>query len=182
MIYKQQAEVLAAILALIRPNDWRPNQTLKVLQEHWETPHPFAVIAEVAVRAANDPAIKSPTGIFLPGKHWQFETFNVVAPSAPKCPEHEWEDAHHCRACLADVAAGERAPEQVGRGRPKPRRRQPPPEGWRPTKPQPAPKLDACNPSPTAPASDPSRDATSPASSPRKPSTASTASNGTTGQ
>lgn len=131
MIHKRQAEALAAVLALIRPNDWRPQQTLNVFAEHWETTHPFPIIAEVAIRAANDPAIRSPSGIFLPGKHWEFETRTVVAPAAPKCPDHPEESAYHCRACLADVKAGERTLEQVGKGRPKQRKPKPPPEGWR---------------------------------------------------
>lgn len=137
MIHKPQAEALANLLALIRPGDWRPNQTLTVLGEQRETPHPFPVIAEVAIRAANDPAIKSPTGIFLPGKHWEFETRNVEAPDAPKCPEHAWEFAHHCRACLADVKAGERALERAGAGERPPIRPSPAPEGWRPRKAEP---------------------------------------------
>ncbi|NKG22230.1 hypothetical protein [Paeniglutamicibacter terrestris] len=139
MIHKQQAEVLAALLALMRPGNWRPNQTLSLFAEHRDDPHPFPVIAEAAIRAANDPAIKSPSGIFLPGKHWQFETFKVEPPKADPCPDHEWEAAHHCRACLADVLVGERRSDQVGKGKPKLCKPQPPPKGWRQAETVPSP-------------------------------------------
>lgn len=83
------------------------------------------------IRAANDPAIKSPSGIFLPGKHWMLKTFKVEPPKADLCPDHEWEAAHHCRACLADLKAGDRDPNVVGKGRHKPKTTKPPPDCWR---------------------------------------------------
>ena len=52
MIHKPQAEALANLLALIRPGDWRPTQTLTVLGENKETPHSFGDVAEAAIRAA----------------------------------------------------------------------------------------------------------------------------------
>lgn len=139
MIHKPQAEALATLLALIRPGDWRPPQTLAVLAENRETTIRFPDIAEAAIRAANDPGIKSPTGIFLPGKHWEFERHEIKLPKPDPCPEHDWEPAHHCLACLADVKAGDREPESVGTGKRPPVKPSPPPVGWRPELPEPKP-------------------------------------------
>lgn len=115
MIHKHQAEALANLLAALRPNDWRPKQVLDVLEEHRETTHPFVVIAEVAIRAAKNPVIKSPTGIFLPGKHWEVENYAAKLPPAPDCPDHIGKPAHNCASCWADVKAGDRLPQQIGK-------------------------------------------------------------------
>lgn len=139
MIHKPQAEALAQLLALIRPGDWRPNQTLAVLAEHRETKIAFKDIAEAAVRAANDPGIKSPTGIFLPGRHWEFERHEVSLPKPPPCPEHDWEPAHYCLACLSEVKAGDRPLEAIATGTRPPVKPAPPPEGWRPPRVEPRP-------------------------------------------
>lgn len=116
MIHKPQAEALAGLLAIIRPNDWRPKQVLDVLAEHRENPAPFAVIAQAAVTAAANPSIKSPTGIFLPGSHWP-EEVKARLPDPPRCEDHETFPAHNCPCCRADVLAGDRPPGEVGKRR-----------------------------------------------------------------
>lgn len=130
MIHKQQGEALADVLAMIRPGDWKPPQTVRVLAANRETPHPFPVIAEVAIRAARNPAIKSPDGIFLPGKHWDIAEHQAHTPPPTPCGDHPEEPAHNCRCCWADVRAGDRAPDQIGKPT-SPKHRTEPPAGWR---------------------------------------------------
>ena len=114
MIHKPQAEALAGLLAIIRPNDWRPKQVLDVLAENRENPAPFAVIAQAAVTAAANPAIKSPTGIFLPGSHWP-EEVKARMPDPPRCEEHDTFPAHNCPCCWADIKIGERPEAMMGK-------------------------------------------------------------------
>jgi hypothetical protein len=114
MIHKPQAEALAALLAIIRPNDWRPKQVLDLLAEHRENPAPFAVIAQAAVTAAANPAIKSPTGIFLPGSHWP-EAVKARMPDPPRCEDHRTFSAHNCPCCWADIKIGDRPPDMLGK-------------------------------------------------------------------
>lgn len=133
MITQQQAAALAEVLAMIRPNDWKPAQLMNLFGQHHEA-HNFPALAEAGIRAARNPALRSPDAIFLPGKHWEAtEHATPNLPDAPKCPEHPWEDQHHCRACLADVKAGDRDPRMIGRGPRTPRKPSPPPPGYRPT-------------------------------------------------
>lgn len=114
MITEQQAITLANLLAMIRPGDWRPQQLTDLFYEHRTTTHPFSDIAEVAIRAANNPDIKSPNVIFLDGKHWNLGR-NTKRPKNPPCAEHAGEDAHTCRCCQADILLGERPPHMIGK-------------------------------------------------------------------
>ncbi|MGO4297120.1 hypothetical protein [Glutamicibacter sp. MCAF14] len=114
MITEQQAITLANLLAMIRPGDWRQQQLTDLFYEHRTTTHPFSDIAEVAIRAANNPDIKSPTVIFLDGKHWNLGR-NTKRPKNPPCEEHAGEDAHTCRCCQADILLGERPETMIGK-------------------------------------------------------------------
>ncbi|WP_146008985.1 hypothetical protein [Zhihengliuella halotolerans] len=135
MINEHQAHALALIINSFRPNDWGTHQILAVLSEHQNTPTPFPRIVEAAIRAARNPAIKSPTAIFLPGKHWDTDTDTVAddqpapTPNTP-CEDHPHEPAHTCRCCWADVRAGDRSPDHIGKTT-TPTRRTPPPTNFR---------------------------------------------------
>lgn len=114
MITEQQAITLANLLAMIRPGDWRPQQLTDLFYEHRTTAHPFRDIAEVAIRAANNPEIKSPNVIFLDGKHWNLGR-TTSRPKNPPCEEHAGEDAHTCRCCQADILLGHRPENMLGK-------------------------------------------------------------------
>ncbi|MFF5791109.1 hypothetical protein ACFY5D_03575 [Paeniglutamicibacter sp. NPDC012692] len=90
MITQQQASALAEVLAMIRPNDWKPRQLMTLFAKHRED-HNFPALAEAAIRAARNPAIRSPETIFLPGKHWlqPGEEPDRLPPRQLWCPEHE---------------------------------------------------------------------------------------------
>jgi len=109
-----QASALADMLAELRPKDWRKPQLLKLFWEH-RTEHPFADLALAAVRAAANPAVKSPDVIFMPGAHWDMPEIKTPAPRPDPCPDHIGEPSHACRCCRADFLAGIRPPDMIGR-------------------------------------------------------------------
>ncbi|MGP4995490.1 hypothetical protein [Glutamicibacter ardleyensis] len=111
MLTERQANLIAATLEELRPGDWRIQQTLDVLWENRHTPHDFKTLIQVATNAALNPTMKSPTGIYLDGKHWDLPEPPKHRPKNPKCPDHDWYDAHNCHACDADIQEGNR-PEQ----------------------------------------------------------------------
>ena len=114
MITEQQAITLAQLLAMIRPGDWRTQQLTDLFYQHRATPHPFRDIAEIAIRAANNPDIKSPNVIFLDGKHWNLDR-PTKKPANPKCQEHPTYDAHTCSCCWAGIKLGERLENMLGK-------------------------------------------------------------------
>lgn len=100
-----QANALAAVLAEIRPGDWKPPQLLKLLWDH-RAEHPYPSLALAAVKAALNPAVKSPAVIFMPGNHWSSESESKLPRPRPKpCPAHIGESEHNCRCCAADRKA-----------------------------------------------------------------------------
>lgn len=114
MLTEKQASLIAHTLQEIRPNDWRAQQTLEVLWQNRETPHPFTTLIQVAIRAALNPQIKSPTGIYLPGKHWDIPNPPINAPKPTPCKEHPTYDAHTCSCCWADIKLGVRPEHMLG--------------------------------------------------------------------
>lgn len=112
--------------------------TLKVLERNADHQASFADIAMASMNAARDPDTKTPGRIFQITQHWP-EAVKDALPSSPPCPEHPWESAHHCRACLADLKAGDRPLERVGAGERPPAKPKPPPADWRPPKTEPRP-------------------------------------------
>lgn len=114
MITEQQATALTQILTMIRPNDWRPQQLLDLFYTHKDTRHPFPAITEAAIKAARNPDIKSPTVIFLDGKHWNHDT-PTTRPTNPKCQDHPTQDAHTCTSCWADIKLGQRPESMLGK-------------------------------------------------------------------
>lgn len=129
LITKEQAQSLAALLNLIRPR-WPIASMMTLFSKHHDIKAPFADVASAALNAARDHIAETPGIIFTDPRFWP-EAAKAKLPPAPKCPDHEWEDAHHCRACLADVAAGDRDPADVGKGNRRPHRPQPPPPDWK---------------------------------------------------
>ncbi|GAA0187966.1 hypothetical protein [Glutamicibacter creatinolyticus] len=114
MITEQQAITLANLLAMLRPNDWRPNQLMDLFHQHRQSQHHFRDITEAAVKAANNPDIKSPAVIFMDGKHWNNDR-NTSRPKNQPCQEHAGQDAHTCVCCWADIKLGERPETMLGK-------------------------------------------------------------------
>lgn len=127
MLTERQAQLIAATLEELRPKDWRAQQTLDVLSAHHQ-PYDFKTLLQVAINAALNPSIKSPSSIFLDGKHWNLPGPPKQRPVNPKCPDHDWYDAHACHACDADIREGNR-PEQF-RGHKMPKTPAPRPANW----------------------------------------------------
>lgn len=109
-----QAKSLADVLAEIRPGNWKQPQLLKLFWDH-RAEHPFPDLALAAVRAAANPAVKSPDVIFMPGSHWDFPKIEAPKPKPEPCPDHIGEAAHNCRCCHADVKAGLRPVDMIGK-------------------------------------------------------------------
>lgn len=114
MLTQKQASLIAHTLEELRPNDWRAQQVLDTLWDHKDQPHTFTTTIQVAIRAALNPQIKSPTGIYLPGKHWDIPTPPKNAPKPTKCQDHPTYDAHTCSCCWADIKLGDRPEHLLG--------------------------------------------------------------------
>lgn len=107
-----QARHLAAVLNLIRP-DWPTASLLTLLWENREQPsYPALVIA--AVTKAQDRTCKTPAPIFIPGAHWPEQVRNKL-PALPRCQDHPEQEAPMCNGCWADVKAGHRPENLVGK-------------------------------------------------------------------
>jgi hypothetical protein len=109
-----QANALVSVLAEIRPGDWKQPQLLKLLWEH-RADHPFPTLTLAAVKAATNPAVKSPDVIFMPGSHWDAPTVAGQKLRAPDCPDHIGKEAPNCAGCWADVKAGDRPRSHIGK-------------------------------------------------------------------
>ncbi|NKG21072.1 hypothetical protein [Paeniglutamicibacter terrestris] len=129
MINQTQAQALATLLNQIRPR-WSTASMMTILQKNHGIPAPFGDVAAAAIAAARDATVLTPGLIFTDPRFWP-EAAKAKLPPSPKCPEHPEEDAHHCRACLADVIAGDREPDAVGKGQQRPGKPHPPPPNWR---------------------------------------------------
>ena len=106
------ARHLAGILNLIRP-DWPVPSLLTLIWEHRQQPdYPALVVA--ATTKAQDRTCKTPAPIFIPGNHWP-EAIRHQLPPLPRCEDHDTEDAPNCRSCLADVKAGDRPENMIGK-------------------------------------------------------------------
>lgn len=109
-----QAKALADVLAEIRPGNWKQPQLLKLFWEH-RAAHPFQDLALAALRAAANPAVKSPDVIFMPGPHWDLPEVAMPKPKPEPCPDHIGEAAANCRCCWADVKEGLRSQTHIGK-------------------------------------------------------------------
>lgn len=115
MLTEKQAQILSAVLEELRPGDWTRNQVLGVLYDNREQPHSFPTLLQVATNAALNPQIKSPTGIYLPGKHWELPAQVKNAPKPVPCQEHVGQDAHSCSPCWSEIKLNQRPEELLGK-------------------------------------------------------------------
>lgn len=122
MLTEKQASLIAHTLHELRPGDWKPDQTLNVLWENRTQPHTFPELLQAAINAALNPNIKSPSGIYLPGKHWDHPTKPRNTPQPTPCQDHPTYDSHTCSCCWSDIKLGERPEHMLGkRMEPRPR-------------------------------------------------------------
>ena len=135
-IDRDQAHALAALIATLRP-DWQPPGILKALSDArargtaWD-------LAHAALYAAQDPAIRTPAVIALPGDHWRCRSLGDGTPIRyPRCPEpgHTSYRDDNCGACRAEqleatapretAPGGVPMPDEVRRAIQRPTRRTP---------------------------------------------------------
>lgn len=124
ILTRSQGQRLVQIIKLMRP-DWSNNPVDKILSEanlgDGIPAHDF----EHALRAAAHYAtMTEPNGGYLKrtpnlypatGKHWDDtapSTSTHIKVKMPQCEDHDGQDAHTCRACIVDIALGDR-PEHL---------------------------------------------------------------------
>ena len=113
-IPQRQASLIAHTVYELRPKDWRIDQVTQLVFEH-RAEHPFPELMEAAVRAARNPALRSPTAIFLPGRHWDHDEPATTIPQGDPCADHPTYTAHNCSCCIADVKVGDRPANRIGK-------------------------------------------------------------------
>lgn len=142
ILTRSQGQRLVQIIKLMRP-DWSNNPVDKILSEANQGDGIPAHDFEHALRAAAHYAtMTEPNGGYLKrtpnlytatGKHWDDTApakSNHAHVKMPQCEDHDGQDAHTCRACIADIALGDRKPELQGK-RLHEGKRTPPPLDWR---------------------------------------------------
>ena len=135
-IDRDQAHALAALIATLRP-DWQPPGILKALSAA-RTRGTAWDLAHAALYAAQDPAVRTPAVIALPGDHWRGRSLGDGTPiHYPRCPEpgHTSYRADNCGACRAEALeatapreippGGVPMPDEVRRAIQRPTRRTP---------------------------------------------------------
>ncbi|WP_285240088.1 hypothetical protein [Pseudarthrobacter sp. MEB009] len=118
-ITKPQAEALASILHELRP-EWGTPALVTLIGRNREHPAPFPALTQAAITAATrrnpdgTPTARTPAVIYQPGKHWDqpINDAGTRIPPGPPCEDHIGQEAHNCRCCWADIKAGTR-PEQL---------------------------------------------------------------------
>jgi hypothetical protein len=113
MITERQAQMLAHVLHEVRPA-WGIDGMLKVFERHKDHPAKFGDILAAAVAAARDPETSTPGRIFQVSIHWP-EKVRPKLPPAPPCQDHIGQDGPTCRSCHADVKAGIRPADMIGK-------------------------------------------------------------------
>ncbi|WP_102508142.1 hypothetical protein [Sanguibacter massiliensis] len=103
-ITRDQAQALAALIATMRP-DWQTPGILKALSDArargtgWD-------LAHAALYAAQDPSVRTPAVIALPGDHWRGRAIGDGTPlHFDRCPEpgHGSYRVDNCGACRSET-------------------------------------------------------------------------------
>lgn len=115
-ISEQQARALAFYISTAVRPDWQVPGILSALAEASQLTRDAGALAAAAVNAARQEKNRTPAVIALPGSHWPPEAAaSVSGVRVPPCEDHPEEAAHACRACWADVKAGQRPADMIGR-------------------------------------------------------------------
>lgn len=110
-VTEQQARAVAFLLHEIRP-DWGVASLLSLIGKH--QPQDLGALTIAAVTKALEPTCQTPAPIFHPGPHWPVKA-RAALPKPEPCPDHIGEAAHNCRCCHADVKAGLRPADMIGK-------------------------------------------------------------------
>lgn len=121
-ITKPQAEALAGILHQLRP-EWGVPALMTLIGRNLQHPATYPQLTQAAVTAATrrnpDGAhtARTPAVIYQPGKHWEAPPGEAPAtiPPGPPCADHPTFEAHNCRCCWADIKAGTRPADLIGK-------------------------------------------------------------------
>lgn len=121
-ITKPQAEALAGILHQLRP-EWGIPSMVTLIGHNKDHPATFqrltvaAVHAATRTRADGTPVADTPKVIYQPGRHWDHPVGETPAhqPAGPNCEDHPTFQAHSCRCCWADIKAGLRPENALGK-------------------------------------------------------------------
>ena len=121
-ITKPQAEALAGILHQLRP-EWGIPALMTLIGKNIGHPAPYPLLVLAAVTAANrrNPdgtwTARTPAVIYQPGRHWDHPIGETPAtqPPGPNCQDHPTFQAHNCRCCWADIKAGLRPQDALGK-------------------------------------------------------------------
>lgn len=121
-ITKPQAEALAGILHQLRP-EWGTPALMTLIGKNREHPAPYPHLVLAAVTAVNRRntdgtwTARTPAVIYQPGRHWDHPIGETPAhqPPGPNCQDHPTFQAHNCRCCWADIKAGLRPHEALGK-------------------------------------------------------------------
>lgn len=112
MITDQQGRAIAYLLHEIRP-DWPVASLMSLIDKHRDVPS-LGALTIAATTKAMEATCQTPGPIFHPGPHWP-EKVRAQIPRPPSCEDHIGQDGPTCRSCWADVKAGIRPRDRIGR-------------------------------------------------------------------
>lgn len=121
----QQGQRLTTMMLAMRP-DWTPNKPGIILAKANDTEgfpaadfnHCIRALATYATETSPDGSFVKRTPNVYPqhGRHWtNTAPDGHEAPPARPCEDHPTEPAHNCRSCKADVLAGDRPENMIGK-------------------------------------------------------------------
>ncbi|MCZ9884129.1 hypothetical protein [Arthrobacter sp. B2a2-09] len=112
IITNQQKRAVAYLLHEIRP-DWPVASLVSLIDKHRDVPS-LGALTIAATTKAMEATCKTPAPIFHPGPHWP-EAVRAQLPKPPPCEDHIGQDGYTCRSCHADIKAGIRPPDKLGK-------------------------------------------------------------------
>lgn len=111
-ITDQQGRAIAYLLHEIRP-DWGIASLVSLIDKHRDVPDLGPLIIAATTKAM-EASCKTPAPIFHPGNHWPLAA-KAQLPRPQPCPDHIGQDGYTCRSCHADVKAGIRPADRIGK-------------------------------------------------------------------
>lgn len=115
---QRQATALVQIIHVIRATrdhgatDWHPKAIENVLRDNHTHPAPYPTIVQALVKYAATSDKRTPAFLFDPLRDWRAPGDHT--PRDP-CESHPTHSAHSCPSCRADVLAGIRPKEFIGK-------------------------------------------------------------------
>lgn len=115
---QKQATILAEAITTIREDrnhgtsDWHPTAIMNVLRKNHACPAPYPEIFRELIKYADTSPKPVPTFLFDPLRDWRAPGDHT--PRDP-CESHPTHSAYSCPSCRADVLAGIRPKEFIGK-------------------------------------------------------------------